>query len=137
MVKPSIEYGLALAVLFSLSACASTSSMRNEPLTAGTQRTFEADFDQVVNAARDAVVASGLAIDDAYQAKENVFVIIAKKGGSAWSWGEYVRVTIEGTTDGASIVRILTKRKLATNVTARSDWSDTVFSNIDLQLRDM
>jgi hypothetical protein len=51
------------------------------------------------------------------------------------SYGELVRVTVQGMSESETEVKVYTKRRLATNVTARGDWADTVFSNIALQLR--
>ncbi|MBC8230729.1 hypothetical protein H8E77_14365 [bacterium] len=109
--------------------------MLSAPLDAGRSQTFSADYDTVVKAARDALMSSGLAIDDASEVGNKTFVILAKKGTSAWSWGELVRVTVQEVSESKTTVRVYTKRKLATNVTAKGDWADTVFSNITLQLR--
>ena len=62
-------------------------------------------------------------------------MIVEKKGASAFSWGELERDVDERTSSEKVSVRVLTKRKLATNVTAKGDYSDTIFSNIELQLR--
>ena len=118
-----------------LGGCATRTSMLNAPPDAGRSQTYSSEYKIVVKAARDAVVASGLAIDDASEVGNKTFIIVAKKDASAWSWGELVRVTVQGVSENETAVRVYTKKRLATNVTARGDWADTLFSNIALQLR--
>lgn len=129
--------GLCVSVIWiiCLGGCATRSSMLNAPPDAGHSQTYNSEYKTLVKAARDAVVASGLAIDNASEVGNNTFVIVGKKDASVWSWGELVRVTVQGASESETTVRVYTKRRLATNVTARGDWADTVFSNIALQLR--
>ena len=63
-------------------------------------------------------------------------MIVAKKGTSAWSWGELVRVVVQKSASDRTTVRVLSRRRMATNVTAKGDYSDTIFSNIELALGD-
>jgi hypothetical protein len=59
-------------------------------------------------------------------------MIAAKRGVSLLSWGELVRVVAQQTPDGtAVVVRVFTKRRLATNITAKGDWSGTIFEQLD------
>ena len=125
----------AIIVILCLGGCATKTSMLNAPLDAGRSQTFSSDYDTVVKAARDALMSSGLAIDDASEVSNKTFVILAKKVSSAWSAGELVRVTVQEVSESKTTVRVYTKRKLATNITAKGDWADTVLSNIALQLR--
>src|SRR6266446_7421214 len=124
----------AVLALTLLAACASAGGMRAEPLDVGVVREFNGDYTTVLRATRNAVASAGLAVDSYDEVNDSTAMIVAKKGSSAWSWGELVRVVIQKTGDRVA-VRVLSRRKMATNVTAKGDYSDTIFSNIDLALR--
>jgi len=109
--------------------------MRQEALDSGVVREFAGDFPTVLKAARAAVTNAGLAVDSYEQVNDSTAVLVAKKGTSAWSWGELVRVVVQGSSNNKVSVRVLSHRKLATNITAKGDYSDTIFSNIDLALK--
>lgn len=131
-MKKAICGIVVLAVLSS--ACSSVSGIRDEPLTAGRVRTYEALAAAVEKAAREAMVESGLVIEESFRTDGGALVIIGKAETSAFSWGELVRVVVQGRTNEQVIVRVLTKRKLATNVTAKGDHSDPIFSGIAAKL---
>jgi len=59
-------------------------------------------------------------------------MIVAKKGMSAWSWGELVRVVVQELSNDRVAVRVLSKRRMATNVTAKGDYSEAIFSSIEM-----
>ena len=127
-------HSCAVLVLTLLAACASAGGMRAEPLDVGVVREFNGDYTTVLRATRNAVASAGLAVDSYDEVNDSTAMIVAKKGSSAWSWGELVRVVIQKSGDRVA-VRVLSRRKMATNVTAKGDYSDTIFSNIELALR--
>lgn len=118
-----------------IAGCATTGSMREAPLSEGVPRIFNAEFNRVLQASQESVVETGLNIEDAYQVNDRTWIIIAKKPTSAWSWGELVRIVVEKNNESKTTVRVLTKRKLATNVTAKGDYSNSILSNIALKLQ--
>jgi hypothetical protein len=121
-----------LAVLAgSLAACASTGGMRSQPLEAGETKVYAAALNTVAAAARQAVLAAGLKVDTVSQPDSLTWMIIAKKGMSLFSYGEVVRVVVQQTPEGAVAVRVFTKRRLATNLTAKGDWSKPIFEQLD------
>lgn len=130
---PPVLAWMAVAAL--AGGCASTGSIKNEPLDAGVSRAFEGSYDHVLRAAREATTAAGLAIDSYEAVDSTTSVIVAKKGASAFSWGELVRVVVQKTDAGHVMVRVYTARRLATNITAKGDYSDTIFQNIELSLK--
>lgn len=132
LLKPRTT--LAFLVLVAM-GCASAGGMRSAPLDLGVARTFDASYDRVLRAAREATVASGLAIDSFEQPDSITAVIVAKKGTSAFSWGELVRLVVQEVDSTHALVRVYSKRKLATNVTARGDYSTTIFQNVELSLK--
>ena len=118
-----------------IGGCATRTAMLEAPLDAGHSQTFSADYDRVIRASRDALTTSGLDIDDATEIDNRTFVILAQKGASMSSYGELVRVAVQGVSESETEVKVYTKRRLATSVFTRGNWADTVFANIALQLR--
>jgi hypothetical protein len=68
------------------------------------------------------VLAAGLDVDAVSQPDSLTWIIIAKKGLSLISYGELVRVVVHQTAEGPVAVRVITKRRVATNIVARGDW---------------
>ena len=124
-----------MVTLLLLIGCATTGTMRNASLDEGVSRTFIASFDRVLKAARESVTQSGLKLDDINQLDNQTWIIIGKKEASEWSWGEFVRVTVQKKRDSVTLVRVLSKKKLTTNITARDDYSQLILSNIDINLK--
>ena len=123
--------GLAVAPIFA-AACASAGGMRSEPLDAGEAKFYVAPLAVVVPAAQQAVQSAGLDVEAVSQPDSLTWMIIAKKGMSFFSWGELVRVVAQQTPDGAAVVvRVFTKRRMATNITAKGDWSGPIFERLD------
>ena len=126
----SSAYGLAVAAAIA-AACASTAGLRSEPLDAGETKFYSAPLAVVGPAARQAVLSAGLNVDTVSTPDSLTWMIIAKKGMSLFSYGELVRVVVAQTPDRAVAVRVFTKRRLATNVTAKGDWSGAIFQQLD------
>ena len=126
---------IVLTAIAGAYSCASTSGIRNAPFDQGTEHEFSGSYADVLSATRDAIIGAGLAIDSFEEVDTTTAVIVSKKGASTWSWGELVRVVVKGVSEEKTTVRVLTKRRLATNVTAKGDYAETIFSNIDLSLR--
>ena len=130
---------LVLMLILSMSwitGCATKVSMLGMPLDEGDEQTFSFNYETVSKATYEAVVLSGLSIEDRSEPTNGRMIILAKKSSSAWSWGEFVRIVVQETEkEKETLVRVLTKRRLAINVTAKGNWSDTLFSHIAMQLR--
>jgi len=129
----SSAYGLAVAAAIA-AACASTAGLRSEPLDAGETKFYAAPLAVVGPAARQAVLSAGLNVDTVSTVDSLTWMIIAKKGMSLLSYGELVRVVVAQTPDRAVAVRVYTKRRLSTNLTAKGDWSGPIFQQLDLIL---
>ncbi len=134
MHRRSVLAAAPVALLL-LAGCASQAGVQNAPLHAGIGRTFEADFDRTLDAAREAAVESGLRIESASQVDDDTYMIMTKATTSAWSWGEIVRLVVVREAEDSTTVRVYSKRKVSMNVTARGDYSNTILSNIELKLR--
>jgi hypothetical protein len=130
--------GLLFTFVFisaSITGCASTSMMRSASIEAGESKTFNASFDNVLDAARESVTQSGLEVEEDTQLDDQTWIIICNKGVTGWSWGERARITVQKKSESKTLVRVLTRRKLPTNVTATWDFSPEIFSNIESNLQ--
>jgi hypothetical protein len=125
----------ACVLILSFSACATVGGMRSAPVEEGIARIFAADVDDVRIAAYNALIGSGLEIEEITETSRDTWMLIAKKPTGGWSWGELVRVVVSPALDGERTrVTILTRRRSALNVTAKDDYSDEVFDQIGFQL---
>lgn len=103
--------------------------LRAAPPGHGKVREFEGPHDMVVSAARDAIEAAGLTVKET--TGDNIrTVFFAERGITAMSWGEFVRVIAERTDMGTTLVRVLTLRRVAVNLTAKGDFSKAIFAGI-------
>src|SRR2546430_6027325 len=127
-VTRTCAFAAAVAIT---AACASTAGLRSAPLDAGETKFYAAPLAVVGPAAGQAVLAAGLNVDTVSPPDSLTWMIIAKKGMSLFSYGELVRVVVAQTPDRAVAVRVYTKRRLATNVTAKGDWSGPIFQQLD------
>lgn len=129
-MKKKTVFGVAL-VSASITACiATTGGLKNEPLDAGTSQTYGVPLNRVVAAAREAVREAGFQIDDVSHPADSTWVIIGKRGAGFFSYGELVRTVIQPAAGGQTAVRVLTKRRVATDITAKGDYSHAILSNI-------
>jgi len=127
---------LSVAVLsaIALSGCATVGSMRSASIQEGISRTFQADRAAVVRATQQSFVQMGLKLKEQYQYDDSTTVIIASEGINAVSWGVLVRVVIQELEDSETVVRVTTKRRLATNILAEDDFSQPLLWNIQGKL---
>ncbi len=124
-----------ILLLMYLVGCASKSSIQREPLHTGKERRFQADFNKTLDAAQEAMIASGLQIESSTKIDADSYMLVGKKSGSLWSWGELVRVVVIKEDAQTTVVRVITKRRVSANITAKGDYSEAIFSNIELKLR--
>jgi len=122
----------ALAVIVA-AACATVAGIENQPLTAGQVRVYEAPLPRVVNATRIALLGAALEIQSLRQLDPATWEFVAKRTHSGWTWGELVRV-IAQSSGARTTVYVVTKRRMAMNLTARGDWSEQIFAQIAADL---
>jgi hypothetical protein len=120
-----------------LAACSTMGGMRTEPLEAGVARRYSADLQTAVAATRNALVGSALDVDDVEPVDDQTWMFLAKRNTSEWSHGELIRVIVQQTSADVVTVRVLSKRRVAVEFTARSDWSDAVFAQLALELEEV
>jgi hypothetical protein len=133
-MRRALFSALSVFLLVGPAGCASQSSVQKAPLHAGTSRTFEAAFERTLQVARESVVETGLQIEKVEKVNDENWMIMGHKPVSGFSWGEYVRVLVTKVDDAQTAVRVLTKKRLGTNVTAKGDYSVSILSNIELKL---
>ena len=122
--------GSALICAVPTACIATTAGLRNEALDAGTIESYSAPLNRVVIAAREAVAQAGFQIDDVSHPSDSTWVIIGKRGAGFFSYGELVRAVVQPTERGQIAVRVVTKRRVATDITANGDYSHAILSNI-------
>jgi hypothetical protein len=111
-------------------ACASVQGVRSEPLDAGDVHFYAAPFGDVVAATRASVLALEISVQDTATVDSTTWMVLGTRGMSLVSYGEVVRVIVHQTSDGPVAVRVVSKRRMATNVFARN-WSDSIFEKLD------
>jgi hypothetical protein len=111
-------------------ACATAGSVRSQPLDAGEAKFYASPLPVVTQATRQAMLSAGLAVDTMSQPDSLTWMILGHRGLSLLSYGEVVRVIVQQVPEGAVAVRVVTKRRLATNITAK-DWSHPIFERLD------
>ena len=120
--------GLFTALLLVLLAgCATTAGLRQVPLEDGAQRLFRAPLGEARQAAREALIEVGFEVAEEAEVEDGAWVLMATKGMTLTRFGEVVRVALNPEGIDKTLVRVVTKRRLATSITARGDWSMTIF----------
>lgn len=121
---------IAAACAAFVAACASVQGVRSQPLDAGEVHFYAAPFSDVIAATRTTVLALEINVQDTATVDSTTWMILGTKGLSLSSYGEVVRVIVHQTADGPVAVRVVSKRRLATNVFAKN-WSDSIFEKLD------
>ena len=120
--------------LMSSVGCASTDSIRKDPLTDGISATFPASIEKVSRASRIAVLESGMKVVDQTKLDNGSVMLIGEAAMSMFSSGEVVRLVISSNGMNQSQVLVITHRKVATQVMAQDNYSTQIFKNITANL---
>ncbi|UCG89142.1 MAG: hypothetical protein JSW71_11630 [Gemmatimonadota bacterium] len=119
-----------------LMSCATVGGLRSEPLDQGVARRFPVPFDSVMDVVREAVVAAGLGLKESQCYSDSLCVVIGTKGltvGASGNMGTMARVVVEGSGE-ATVVRVLSRRRIGTQVAAKEDYSPEILSQIEVRL---
>ncbi len=117
-------------------ACATVGGLRQEPLDQGVVRRYPVPFDSVMTVIPDAVVAAGLGLKESQCIGDSVCVVIGTKGltvGLSGNMGSMARVVVEASGD-ATVVRVITRRRVGTQEAAKEDYSPEILSQIEVRL---
>lgn len=133
-IKPMDYVGikvLALFILLSLAGCSTVSEMK-ETKGDGDARTFDNSFEEVWEAANYAVNAIPLPLVSSDK-DESSGTIIASTPARDISWGENIAVFVNAESENKTVVEVVSKPALATNIFA-PDWTVPIFNNINRKL---
>lgn len=125
------KYCFALVMVALLSACAGTSTVRDAPLGAGTERSFDAHYDAVAAATLDAVRSLNVSITGTEDKPEGLVILVAKPV-SPMSWGEVGRVTVVPSDGPNTSVRVYWEKRSRMQVTgtSESEFAERLYASI-------
>jgi hypothetical protein len=119
-----------LLLVLQLCSCSTVETVSTAPPDAGSSRIYDYPYEKVYEATLRAVSQLPLNIESK---NEEQGIILLSKGASFFSWGERVRITLERQDSTKTKVTVLSKRALATNITAK-DWTRDIFERISAEL---
>jgi len=93
----------------------------------GEKVTYQASLDEMWRVLPYLIKATDLEIVSADPEKH---LILAKHGGSSWSFGEKVAIFVDDAGPGKSTIEVVSKKVLATNVGA-PNWAGHIFRLLD------
>jgi hypothetical protein len=118
------------AIVIAATACASVGGLPSESLEAGEVSVYP--LATVVDAARQATLAADLEVSEVTQVDSNTWMTLASHAGSLFGgYGSIVRVIIHQLNADSVAVRIFTKKRLATDLSSRTDWGDEILLNLN------
>jgi hypothetical protein len=124
----------SLAFTVIMVGCATVGGIMSEPLDRGVVRYFDAPPGEVRAAAYDAMLGAGLILDEVDEVAAGTWMLVGKRTTREWTAGEVVRVVVEPADESGALVRVLSKRRISINVTAKGDYSDEIFDQIEFRL---
>lgn len=134
----------ACILLLSVTACASIGGLRTEPADMGVTREFQAASTTLAPLVRDILITTGFRINDFTEIEDprvasgsslQSWMVLGRRKSSTWSYGELVRVVITPQDAQTSLVQVITRRRAALNLTAKGDYSDEIFQQLEATLR--
>ncbi len=127
--------GASLLTLLCLGGgCATSSGIQKSALDQGPAETFPAPLPRVVDATRQSMMELKLGINTDRAVDADTHMLVGEIGLSAFSYGGVVRAVIDDNGDDTSTVHVVTKRKLATNITAKGNWAPDIFKRVRAKL---
>jgi len=109
--------------------------MRAQETYSGIERRFTVSHEQALKASQQVLTQMGLKVRDTYRIDDSASAIIAYQEMNAVSCGVLVRVVVQSLSESETAVRIITRRKIATNIFAENDFSQPFFWNLQGKLR--
>ena len=115
-------------------SCSTSQSIRGASLSNGIERTFNREMTVVLPSLRQALKEEQMTITFDSTFDEKTHIIISETPVSGFSWGEVIRVVAIKRGDDKTALRVLTERKMATNVFANGDYSTNIFFKVGQKL---
>lgn len=108
---PRLAAGRALGGAVLLSGCVATlGGIRERPLDDGEWLAYAASHNEVIEAARGAVLGAGLEIAEEDPVDERTWMILAEERGiPVLDWGTIVRVVVETVDERRTVVRVVSR----------------------------
>ena len=122
---------LLLCVCVLLFGCATIQTVKNSK-GAGQQKLYSESVDLVWPRVKSAVLETGGSIVEVNEADQ---FLLASYSMSAWSWGEKVAVFCAAS-NGGTVVEVVSKASLATNVTAPNR-APEIFASLERSLAEL
>ena len=119
-----------ISVLSLCTGCGTFAGAQNARGT-GARRVYDAPADKVWNAIPIALTQLGLSIPSISRRDA---CVLAERSASGWTWGEKVAVFLVEVSSSRTEVEVVSKRALATNVTAQN-WESPILDRIEDILR--
>lgn len=120
------KLSLVLLALITVSGC-STLKDSIAAKGSGPFKIYSVSKNEVWPATIDIVNSTDL---DLVSESKDSGTILAQRGMTAFSYGENVAIFVEAESEKSCRVEVISKRTLATNITA-PDWSDTILERLD------
>jgi len=125
---------VVVSTAFLGAGCTTVASMASEPSDEDISFSISATCSFVRDALQPALLGLKFTIrtvDDSGACDRDV---VATKGMSAFSWGVLGLVTTREGDANTTILSVTTKRRLATNIIAKGDWSKEIHASVIKQL---
>ena len=131
----SLRSWLAIGLLLTLGACATSETARDAPIDAGVSNTYAAPYDRVSAATFETIRALNVNIT-ATEEKPNGLQIQVSKSANLFSWGEVGRIVIERSPAPPTVVRVFWQKRSQVQITGTSqtDFSNDLFAGIQQRL---
>jgi len=126
--------GFSLAATLLLAGCAGADRMREVPLTAGSQVSFQAPNEYVRRAAREALLHAKYEITEEKQVDENTYTVLGLMGVGWQSNGQWGRVVVRKLSESESRAWIHTMKRIEMNITENIDITRTAVQKYMLEL---
>ena len=124
----------AITIGHCLVSCTTTQSIRGVSLSNGNEKTFNKEMAIVLPALRQALTEEKATITLDSTLDEKTQMIIGETPVSGFSWGEVIRIISVKRGEDKTTLRVLTERKLATNILANGDYSTNLFFKVAQKL---
>lgn len=122
---------MVMATVMAFATGCATLKDASDAKGSGKTVTYNAPFDMTWDAVLQVVEESKL---DLIAKDKEDGKILAQKGVSAFSYGENVAIFVEPKDDASTVVEVISKRALSTNLTARN-WGGYIHEEISKKLK--
>lgn len=121
--------------LILLAGCATVGSVSSRPPDEGAGRIYAATLPAVRSAAQSAFLATKMQTKKTELLNDSTAIMIGTQPTGAWTYGEVVRVLMVGHADSTE-VRIISAKRMDTNVFAEGNWGKILFEHMAVTLAD-